>query len=145
MQHCPTDPSACHEHPLQTWTGVASGSFVAPDHDFPSHLELRLTATDSNGQTATVSRSLQPRTVVLTFGTKPRNGLMLIVGGGEPRAAPFSKTFIVGSRITISAPTPQTLNGVTYTFSSWSDRGAQTHLIVAPATKKTYTATYRNR
>ncbi len=145
MQHCPTDPSSCHEHPIQTWTGVASGSFIAPDHDYPSHLELRLTATDSDGQTATVSRTLQPRTVVLTFGTRPRNGLVLIVGGGESRAAPFSDTFIIGSRITISAPTPQTLNGVIYTFSSWSNRGAQTHVIVAPATKKTYTATFRGR
>ena len=28
---------------------VASGSFVAPDHEYPSYLELRLTATDSGG------------------------------------------------------------------------------------------------
>jgi hypothetical protein len=30
-------------------------------------------------------------------------------------------------------------------FSSWSDGGAQNHTIVAPATSRTYTATYRKR
>ena len=44
LQHCPL--AGCHVHPIQTWSGIASGSFVAPDHEYPSHLELRLTATD---------------------------------------------------------------------------------------------------
>jgi len=30
--------------------GIASGSFPAPDHEYPSHLELRLTATDAVGR-----------------------------------------------------------------------------------------------
>jgi hypothetical protein len=49
---------------------------------------------------------------------------------------------IVGSSNTISATTPQTLNGTTYAFDSWSDGGAQTHTVVAPASAATYTATY---
>ena len=48
MQHC---PSNCHSHPVQSFAGVAGGSFVAPDHEYPSYLELRLTATDSGGLT----------------------------------------------------------------------------------------------
>ena len=35
----------CHTHPLQTFPGVASGSFRAPDHEYPSYLNLTLTAT----------------------------------------------------------------------------------------------------
>ena len=31
-----TCPSDCHDHSVQTWTGVACGSFVAPDHEYPS-------------------------------------------------------------------------------------------------------------
>ena len=104
--------------------------------------ELRLTSTDSEGYTATVSRDLQPRTVVLTFGTKPK-GLALVVGGTESQATPFSRTVIVGSRITLTAPLTQTLNGTSYRFISWSDRGARAHEIIAPSTSKTYTATYR--
>src|SRR5215210_345976 len=33
LQHC---PSNCHPHLIQTWSGVAGGSFAAPDHEYPS-------------------------------------------------------------------------------------------------------------
>jgi hypothetical protein len=49
----------------------------------------------------------------------------------------------VGSKNSISAPSPQTVNKSTYYWRSWSDGGAQAHDIVAPATATTYTATYR--
>ena len=48
MNHCQT-LSSCHEHPIQTVTGVRSGSFVAPDQADPSYLTLRLTVRDSGG------------------------------------------------------------------------------------------------
>ena len=57
LQHC---PSTCHEHPLQTYSGTASGSFVAPDHEYPSHLDLRLTATDPGGLTQHHDRPARP-------------------------------------------------------------------------------------
>jgi hypothetical protein len=50
---------------------------------------------------------------------------------------------IIGSRNSISAVTPQVKGGKTYRFSSWSDGGAQTHDIVAPATATTYTARFQ--
>ena len=53
------------------------GSFTAPDHEYPSYLELRLTATDSGGLTRQRPRRLDPRTVVLTFQTKP-GGLQIV-------------------------------------------------------------------
>ena len=37
IEHC---PSNCHEHVVQTIDDVRSGSFVAPDHDYPSHLRI---------------------------------------------------------------------------------------------------------
>jgi hypothetical protein len=49
---------------------------------------------------------------------------------------------IVNSTNTISAVTPQTKAKNTYVFSSWSDGGAQTHSITAPATARTYTAKF---
>ena len=49
----------------------------------------------------------------------------------------------MGSTNTVSAITPQTKGKKTYTFSSWSDGGAQTHIITAPATNATYTARFR--
>ena len=140
LHHC---PSNCHEHPLQTFPGVASGSFTAPDHEYPSYLELQLTATDSGGLSHTVTRRLDPRTVVLTFATNP-GGLRLTVNGTQATAT-FTRTVIIGSTNSISAVTPQTKGKQTYTFTSWSDGGAQTHNIVAPATATTYTARFKNR
>ena len=74
LNHC---PSNCHSHPLQDFVGVASGSFTAPDHEYPSNLELVLTVTDSGGLTSTASVTLQPQTVNLTFTTSP-SGLQLV-------------------------------------------------------------------
>jgi PKD repeat protein/glucose/arabinose dehydrogenase len=138
LQHC---PSNCHQHPLQTFTGVASGSFTAPDHDYPSYLEMRLTATDSGGLSDTTSVRLDPRTVVLTFQTNP-GGLQLTVNGASAKAT-FNRTVIIGSSNTLIAPTPQTKGRKSYSFQSWSDGGAQTHNIVAPAAATTYTARFR--
>jgi len=140
MHHC-SSANSCHEHPVQDFAGVASGSFVAPDHEYPSYLELTLTATDSGGLTDTESVRLDPQTVVLNFTTNP-TGLKLAVGSSQA-TTPFSRTVIVGSKNSISAPSPQTLGGATYSFASWSDGGAQSHDIVAPAAAATYTATYK--
>jgi PKD repeat protein len=70
VHHC-TTPTDCHTHEIQTFNGVASGSFSAPDHAYPCWLELRLTATDSGGLASTASVRLDPKTVVLTFKTNP--------------------------------------------------------------------------
>jgi hypothetical protein len=141
LHHC---PSNCHTHDLQTFTGVASGSFNAPDHDYPSYLELQLTATDSGGLTGTASVRLDPKTVVLTFQTSPASGFQLVVGSTSQQA-PFSRTVIVGSTNSISATSPQITKGQTYQFDSWSDGGAQTHTITAPSAATTYSAKYRKK
>jgi PKD repeat protein len=139
LYHC---PSNCHTHPLQSFVGVASGSFTAPDHEYPSYLELRLTATDSGGLTDTKTLRLDPRTVALTFQTNP-GGLQLTVGG-TTAPAPFTRTVIIGSTNSLSAPSQQRKGNKTYNFLSWSDGGAQTHNIIAPATATTYTARFRS-
>ena len=136
LNHC---PSNCHSHPLQDFVGVSSGSFTAPDHEYPSNLELVLTATDSGGLTSTARVTLQPQTVSLTFTSSP-SGLQLVLNGTSA-ATPFTRTVIAGSTNTISAPSPQTLNGASYAFASWSDGGAQTHVISAGSTAS-YGAVY---
>ena len=108
----------CHEHFLQTYSGVASGSFTTPDHDYPSELELSLTATDARGLSNTTSVQLLPRTTTLSFATNP-TGLKLTFNGATA-TAPFSRTVIVGSKNSVSAPSPQQLRGK-QVFQSWSD------------------------
>jgi hypothetical protein len=62
---------------------------------------------------------------------------------GTAGKSSFSRTVIIGSTDTISAPSPQKKGQKDYTFASWSDGGAQAHAIVAPATATTYTARFR--
>jgi hypothetical protein len=139
LHHCATATS-CHTHPLEDFPGVSGGSFAAPDHEYPSWLELSLTATDSGGLRDAVSVRVDPRTVNLTFVSSP-SGLQLAVGS-QTAKAPFTRRVIVGSANSVSAPEQQTLNGVAYAFKSWSDHGAPSHTLTAPAQPTTYTARY---
>jgi glucose/arabinose dehydrogenase len=136
LHHCPGN---CHEHTVQSFTG-ATGSFTAPEHEYPTHLELRLTATDGGGLTDTKSVFLYPNTVDLTLASDPP-GLEL-TAGPEGSLTPFVRTEIVGSSISLGAQSPQTLNGTIYTFVSWSDGGARSHEITAPATNTSYVALF---
>jgi PKD repeat protein len=137
LHHC---GEGCHTHPIEDFAGVAGADFPAPDHEYPSYLELQLTATDLGGLSSTTSLALQPRSVELTFQSSP-SGLQIAVGS-EAATTPFTRTVIVGSSNSISATTPQSLSGTTYEFVSWSDGGAQSHDITAPSTSASYTATY---
>jgi glucose/arabinose dehydrogenase len=137
LEHC---PSNCHTHNLQSWPGVASGSFTAPDHEYPSYLQLKLTATDSGGLTGSTTLRLDPKTVNLTFTSDPNKAQITV--GSFTGTTTFTRTVIIGSSNTVSALTPQRIRGKTYVFSRWSDGSAQTHTIVAPATPTTYSATF---
>ncbi|MEA2129745.1 MAG: hypothetical protein QOJ85_2636 [Solirubrobacteraceae bacterium] len=136
LQHC---PSNCHTHPLQSYPGVAGGSLATPDHEYPSYLELRLTATDAQGLTDTKTLRLDPRTVSITLSSNPAGRTLTL--NGASAAAPFTRTVIMGSNNSLSAPSPQPDGSRTWTFVRWSDGGAQTHNTVASAAG-TRTATF---
>jgi hypothetical protein len=140
LHHC-TTPTTCHTHQIQTFTGIASGSFTAPDHSYPSYLELKLTATDSGGLTGTDSVRLDPLTVDLTIAASPAGKGLQVTLNGETATAPLVRTEIKNSSNSLGTPSPQTVGGATYVFSSWSDGGARSHNITATATA-TYTATF---
>jgi glucose/arabinose dehydrogenase len=142
LHHCDTS-GGCHTHGVQDFSGVAGGTFVAPDHEYPSYLELRLTATDAGGLTSTRSVRLDPKTVRLRFASRP-TGAKLVAGSTGTRT-PFTRTVIVGSTNSVSAPARIVSDGQGYRFRRWSDGGARIHDIVAPATDTTYRATYRPR
>jgi hypothetical protein len=140
LHHCENDGS-CHVHPIQAYNGVSSGNFAAPDHPYPSHLELILTATDQFGAQTSTSIELQPETVDIDFRTVP-GGLKLSIGG-EQVTAPATETFIHGSLVSIGANSPQPSGGpAPWNFSSWSDGGARSHDIVADGSTDAYTASF---
>jgi glucose/arabinose dehydrogenase len=139
LHHCPTDIGSCHTHVLQSWAGVSTGSFTAPDHEYPSYLELQITATDSRGLSTTISRRLDPRTVQLTLASSPGNLRLTI--DGTTASSQIVRTVIQNSTHTIGASS-QTIGKRSYQFLSWSDGKPATHTIVVTGTSK-YTATFR--
>jgi PKD repeat protein len=131
---------------VYSFSGVSSGSFSAPDTTYPAYLELTFIARDSGGATDRKSIFRYPQTVNLRIESSP-SGLQVAFNdmtnaNGTPPATPFMATAIIGSTNTINAVSPQTLGGTPYDFASWSDGGAASHTITAPAANATYTATY---
>jgi glucose/arabinose dehydrogenase len=126
IHHC---PSTCHLHQEETITGKSSGVIVAPDHEYPSWLELKLTVTDNGGLTDTKSVSVYPKTVSLGIQTVPTSGFEVSIDGNSG-PSPLSETVIKGSDNTVSAPA-QTLGGTEYAFGAWSDGGSATHNVIA--------------
>ena len=136
IKHC---PSSCHVHPLQAFPSVASGTLVAPEHDYPSGIELTLTATDSRGLAASKTVVLSPEAVELNMQSNP-SGVEL-TSGLVSKPAPFTVTAITGSHLTLSAPQTFKAGETTYAFKAWSDAGERVHTIVASGSA-TYTAEY---
>ena len=139
QHHCPS-VDACHEHPITSMAGVASGTSGAPDHEYPSFLEIRLTAVDSSGVSATTSMRLDPAVVNLTIASSPP-GLVATLSS-RTATTPFTAQVIVNGQLSLSTPDPQALGGSTYAFSSWSDGGARAHNITGPSSDQTITATF---
>ena len=62
-----------------------------------------------------------------------------VIVDGVTRSSPYTAWWTSGSVHTIGAISPQVIGSARYTFTSWSDGGAQTHT-VAPTSSVTYTA-----
>jgi glucose/arabinose dehydrogenase len=136
-----------HWHPFDSATGTSLTFNAPPPEDLLStgtgnHLEIRLTATDSKGLSQTITQNLQPNRVDLTLQSNP-SGLSLQLNGTTFTAP---RTFVSweGYMLNVNAPSPQTLSGKTYVFSSWSDAKGKQHSIVTGATPSTYTATFKS-
>jgi glucose/arabinose dehydrogenase len=136
LYHC---PAACHAHPLQVFPGTREGNLLAPDHDYPSHIEISLTATDSRGLTTTKSVSVDPHPAQLEIASEPSG---IAIGAGElSQATPFPMTAIEGANILLSAPATAEVGGLTYSWKEWSDGGDRVHAVKAGALQS-YTAMY---
>jgi glucose/arabinose dehydrogenase len=136
LYHC---PQACHAHPLQAFPSVSAGSFLAPEHDLPSHIELTLTAVDSRGLSAQASVEIEPRIAALEIVSNPAG--ILLDAGLLSRPAPFTLPVIAGTKVPLSAPASVQVDGVAYTWKRWSDEGARVHE-ASPAGPTRYEAFY---
>jgi glucose/arabinose dehydrogenase/regulation of enolase protein 1 (concanavalin A-like superfamily) len=123
--------------------GVASGSYTIPNSGETAanvFYRLHLTVTDSQGLTDTETVDIQPHTTTITLNTTPA-GLSVTLDG-QPVTTPFSTLGVEGIQRTIGVVSPQTVNGQTYTFTSWTQGGAATQTITTPQANTTYTANF---
>ena len=136
-----------HTHPfLGPITGVSSGTSIIPDAGETSayvFYRIHFTATDSAGAQSSAFVDLLPNVVTLTLRTDPVD--MELTLDGQPVAAPFMVLSVVGMTRTLGAPSSQRVDKANYSFLSWSDGGAQTHVILTPSVDTAYTAFYRRK
>lgn len=138
LLHCPAE---CHRHAaIFSQSGVASGSFTVPDHEYPTSLELVLTAT-ADGESVPVTRRIDYQATDVTLASQPAGAQLTV--GGSTAAAPFTSQHSTGGKVTLSAPTSVTIDGVPHTFVGWNDGGAASHEVTVPTSAVTYTATYQ--
>lgn len=137
-----------HIHPYFSATG-ATPVFTAPaPEDLLStapagnYLEVRLTATDSQGLSQTVTRNYYPNTVPVRFSTRPSDFRLSV--NGKTFAAPRSFLSWKGYKLNVYAPR-QRENGRTYVFRSWSDGKGARHTITTPDSYTKYLAKFRPR
>ena len=104
-------------------------------------LEVRLTATDSSGTSATVARAIQPRKVSLTFASNP-SGVSLALNGSAV-TTPSTVVSWEGYLLTATAPLSHGSGSTLRIFSSWGAVLSNTLTVGTPAAPATYTAIYQ--
>lgn len=134
VRHCPG--GVCHTHPLTSASG-AGGQLVAPEHGADSFLVVTLTATDSGGRMASVSREVRPRLVRVTLRTDPP-GLPVIFGESR-RLSPATFDAVVGSHLNVATLTPQH----SLAFTGWSSGRPVQYVLAVGTADVVDTATFR--
>lgn len=124
IHHC-YDPTDCHIHPYTGQSASLGGSITGPSHGFPSFLTISATATDSRGQSVTVTERLDPATVELQVTSSPPGAQVTV---GETTAiAPFTLTVIRNDQLSVGVASPQTIDGVPHTFANWGHGAPRNH------------------
>jgi glucose/arabinose dehydrogenase len=130
IHHC-YSPDDCHMHPYTEATGSLGATIEGPSHGVPSFLKLVATAVDSRGQTTRVEQDLHPATVTLEITSTPPGALISI--GDEQHRTPFTFEAVRNDSVSLAAPTPQEIEGVSHVFSAWDHGGAASQQYLASA------------
>jgi glucose/arabinose dehydrogenase len=132
-----------HSHPFMAVQAGASGSVTLPTTGETSDnvwYRFYLRAVDAAGQADTSYVEIYPRKASLTV-TASGTGREITLDG-QPHAAPYTVTSVVGMERVIGVQSPQVALDSTWSFASWSDGGTQNHPIVMPESDTTFTATF---
>jgi PKD repeat protein/glucose/arabinose dehydrogenase len=129
-----------HNHPRSVPNGSQIGFVADPQHDADSHYELALTATDSDGRTATTGARINPQTAQVQLRSVPSGAPVSY--GDITYTTPKDLISTVGFEPTVVVPPELVLSGGIFGFQGWSDGGERLHTISIPATGLTLTAQY---
>jgi hypothetical protein len=116
---------------FSSWTGAGSGSYSGTLNPATVTMNAPITETANFG-------------VQVIVTSKPFTGSGYITIDGQTATTPAIFVWAVGSSHTLAAVLSVNASGVDYTFQSWSDGGAQSHMIAAPSSGTTYTAIFQN-
>lgn len=133
-----------HTHPaFGPVFGASSSYFIeSRGHDYHDETGYRITVTaeDVDGLTSEASTVIWPEKVQLTFDTEP-SGIPILLDGLE-RPTPFVYDTMVGFEHDLEVPEKHCLDGQRFAFSSWSDGGSRSRLLVAPTQSVTIVAQF---
>ncbi|PSL33323.1 PQQ-dependent sugar dehydrogenase [Chitinophaga ginsengisoli] len=136
---------ANHIHPgPELRDSVKAGTFVisAEGHtETDIWYRIYLAVKDSRGEADTTYVELFPVTSNITLKTEPA-GLQLRLND-IPFTTPYSSPTLSGMVRTMDAPSPQTLNGITYVFDHWAHGGARVQNIRITDNDTTFTAVFK--
>jgi glucose/arabinose dehydrogenase/PKD repeat protein len=134
-----------HVHPFFPQTQGNNFTITAPEPEDinsteNSYLEIILTATDSNGLSATVRQELRPHVVNINFQSNPTNLRLQVVGSTITTLQTIASW--EGWDLPVNAPNQSSSSGAPYNFTSWSDGGAASHTITTPGSSGGYLASF---
>lgn len=115
LHHC-IPGAGCHTHGLESVEG-ANGTFVMPDHEYPSNVELILTVTDPDGGTVVEQTDANYRTVDVDVTSAPA-GIPVLVGSTE-ETTPFTREVAIGATTSVAVADPVIFGGQALEFDQW--------------------------
>jgi hypothetical protein len=123
-------------------TGTASGTPVSSagsPYGFTITVLDTASGYSSKAQAFSIGVSGGSATTSITVTSVPAGRSITVDGAAF--TAPQTFNWVAGTSHTVSANSPQG-TGTRYVFARWSDNGAQSHSITAPAASTTYTASF---
>lgn len=121
--------------------GVKSGTFTIPNTGELSpnvFYRLKLKVTDNGGLIDTQHVDIYPLKSTITLNSVP-TGLQ-VTYDGQPKTTPFSIEVVRGMIVPLGVISPQTKDGISYTFDHWSQGGAASQSVTIGDNNPTYTA-----
>ncbi|MES2394951.1 MAG: Ig-like domain-containing protein [Bacteroidota bacterium] len=123
--------------------GIKNGFFTVPSTGEASanvFYRLTLVVADVQGLKDTAYIDISPITSTLSLTSQP-SGLQILLDG-QSRTTPYVVSAVSGMTRTLGITTPQTLNGISYTFDHWLHGGTASQNISVTDSNKTYTAIF---